>query len=407
MTRAAPGAGAPARTPLAEPERLAVAFARVLRRSGVAVPSGAAVGYARALAAVGLGDEGRVYWAGRATLVHSPEDVAAYDEAFRAFWREHCLHAARATVVEVPEVVELAHDREEIGAIGGAEEERRRMVELRYSPAEVLRTKDFAACTPAELDEAQRLMATIRWQGQRRTTRRRRPARRGGTWPDLRRTVRSALRTEGEPLRRRWLEEGGRTRRVVFLCDVSGSMAPYARAVVRFLHVAAVAWRQVEVFTIGTRLTRVTRALRAHDPDVALDAVARAVPDWSGGTRLGEALRTFNEHWGVRGLARGAVVVIVSDGWDRGDPALLSEEMARLSRVAHEIVWVNPLKASAGYQPLVRGMAAALPYVDHFMEGHSLASLESLAEVVAHSPSRAARPPSGRGVRRRDRQVTL
>ena len=170
---------------------------------------------------------------------------------------------------------------------------------------------------------------------------------------------------------------------MVLLCDVSGSMEAYARALVRFAHVAVVGRAQVEVFTLGTRCTRITRELGSRDPDAALDAVAGAVEDWSGGTRLGEGLRTFNERWGLRGLARGAVVVILSDGWDRGDPAVLAEQVCRLQRVTHRLVWVNPLKATPGFAPIAQGMAAALPYVDDLVEGHSLASLEALAEVIA------------------------
>jgi uncharacterized protein with von Willebrand factor type A (vWA) domain len=166
------------------------------------------------------------------------------------------------------------------------------------------------------------------------------------------------------------------------LLDVSGSMEPYARAFVRFLHAAAVSRSRVEVFALGTRLTRITRELTSRDPDAAVRAAARRVDDWSGGTRLGEGLRTFNDTWGVRGMARGAVVVVFSDGWDRGDPEVLREQMARLSRVAYKIVWVNPLKASPGYAPLAQGMAAALPYVDDFVEGHSLAALEELTRVI-------------------------
>jgi hypothetical protein len=169
---------------------------------------------------------------------------------------------------------------------------------------------------------------------------------------------------------------------VVLLCDVSGSMEPYSRALLRFLHAAVVGRGQIEAFALGTRLTRITRELTSRDPDAALAKAARAVPDWSGGTRLGEGLRAFNTEWGVRGMARGAVVVILSDGWDRGDPSVLREQMERLSRVAWKVVWVNPLKASPGYAPLAAGMAAALPYVDEFVEGHSLDSLERLAEVI-------------------------
>ena len=369
------------RTAGAQPERLVVGFVRVLRSAGLDVPSGAPVAYAEALAAVGLAAPRAVYWAGRATLVRRPEDVPAYDAAFDAYWLGRPLAAQPLPVARTIAIAtdEPDHDGAEPEAGDDGEVP---VLQLRYSPVEVLRHKDFADCTPAELTEAQRLMAAVRWGGARRRTRRRRTAPRRGDWPDLRRTVRLALRTGGEPLQRRWLEPAERQRRIVFLCDVSGSMSPYARALLRFLHVAVVGRRRVEAFTIGTRLTRVTRALSVHDPDAALAAAAGAVADWSGGTRLGEALAEFNERWGVRGVARGAIVVVLSDGWDRGDPAVLGAEMARLRRVAHRVVWVNPLKATPGYQPLVRGMVAALPYVDDFVEGHSLASLEALLEVL-------------------------
>jgi uncharacterized protein with von Willebrand factor type A (vWA) domain len=195
--------------------------------------------------------------------------------------------------------------------------------------------------------------------------------------------VRRSLRSGGEPIRRAFTEAGERPRRIVLICDVSGSMEPYSRALVRFLHAAVVGRGRIEAFALGTRLTRITRELSSRDPDSALAKAARSVPDWSGGTRLGEGLRAFNDQWGVRGTARGAVVVILSDGWDRGDPALLAEQMQRLQRVAYRTVWVNPLKASPGYAPLAAGMAAALPYVDEFVEGHSLDSLQKLAEVIS------------------------
>jgi uncharacterized protein len=369
-----------------EPARLPVAFVRVLRAAGLDVPGGAPVRFAEALAAVGIDRERSVYWAGRATLLRRPEDVEVYDAAFRAFFRGEEWGEQREAVAET---VVLAHDDadSDAGESGPEAEERpARVRELRYSASEVLRRKDFAQCTSQELAEAQRLMDRVRVDGPRRATRRRRPAARRGDWPDLRRTVREALRTGGEPLRRRWLEAGERPRRIVFLCDVSGSMAPYARALLRFLHVEVAGRPRVEAFTIGTRLTRVTRALSAHDPDAAMAAAGRAVPDWSGGTRLGDAVAEFNDRWGVRGLARGAVVVVLSDGWDRGDPAVLGSEMARLARVAHRVIWVNPLKASPGYAPLVRGMVAALPYVDDFVEGHSVESLESLARLLVDDP---------------------
>jgi uncharacterized protein with von Willebrand factor type A (vWA) domain len=195
--------------------------------------------------------------------------------------------------------------------------------------------------------------------------------------------VRRSLRAGGEPIDRAFSTTTMRPRRVVLLCDVSGSMAPYARALLRFLHVAVAGRTRVEAFALGTRLTRLTRELSTRDPDAALAAAAARVVDWSGGTRLGDGLRTFNDEWGCRGLARGSVVVILSDGWDRGDPTVLASEMQRLARVAHRVVWVNPLKATPDYAPLARGMAAALPYVDDFVTGHSLAALEELAGVIA------------------------
>jgi hypothetical protein len=254
---------------------------------------------------------------------------------------------------------------------------------VRFSATEVLRVKDFALYSADELDEARRLMADLRLAGALRPSRRHRRSRRRQGRLDLRRTVRSALRTGGEPVRRAWSTPDRRPRRVVVLVDVSGSMEPYARALLRFLHAAVAGRDRVEAFTIGTRLTRLTRELSTRDPDAALHAASRAVADWSGGTRLGEGLRRFNDTWGVRGMARGAVVVVLSDGWDRGDPAELGAQVERLSRVAHKVVWVNPLKVTPGYAPLAAGMAAALPHVDEFMEGHSLESLEQLAEVIA------------------------
>ncbi|HET9733308.1 MAG TPA: VWA domain-containing protein [Acidimicrobiales bacterium] len=361
--------------------RLAAGFVAALRRVGVEVPVGAAVVYARSLQATGLGRRSAVYWAGRATLVVRPEDVAAYDTAFAAWWvgREAVSVPAPQPV---PVVVEDEAQDDADGDEGDQSPGDEPVTVVRYSAAEVLRDKDFAECTVEELAEAHRMMAQLKVAPALRRTRRPvRSSRRRGS-PDMRRTVRDALRSGGEPLRRAHLEPGSRPRRVVLLCDVSGSMAPYARALLRFSHVAVAGRGRVEAFALGTRLTRLTRELSDRDPDAALAAAAASVADWSGGTRLGEGLRAFNDRYGVRGMARGAVVVVLSDGWDRGDPAQLAEEMGRLHRVAHRVVWVNPLKATPGYAPLARGMAAALPHVDNFVEGHSLASLAFLAEVI-------------------------
>jgi uncharacterized protein with von Willebrand factor type A (vWA) domain len=366
----------------AEPERVAVAFSRVLRGSGIDVPVGATLTFARALTHTGLSARDGVYWAGRATLVTRPEQIAAYDRAFDAFWfRIASGEAAEESIDEVVLALDIPGDDD--AESSDEVESDVPVVSVRWSPTEVLRRRDFAAYTPAEFIEARRLMNDLRFAGARRPSRRRRPTSRSRGAPDVRRTVRRALRAGGEPMQRAFLEEGDRARRVVLLLDVSGSMEPYARAFVRFLHAAVVSRTRVEAFALGTRLTRITRDLTSRDPDLAVRDAARRVVDWAGGTRLGEGLRAFNDSWGIGGMARGAVVVIFSDGWDRGDPALLTEQMTRLRRVAYKIVWVNPLKASPGYAPLAQGMAAALPLVDNFVEGHSLAALEEVAEVMS------------------------
>ncbi|GIU89170.1 MAG: VWA domain-containing protein [Acidimicrobiia bacterium] len=365
-------------------DRLAVAFARVLRGAGLDVPVGATLQFAQALAYVGMGRRRDVYWAGRATLVKRPEAIAAYDAAFDAFWTGDT-HVSAEDESDPPAEIVLAFDDDASAPPddSGARADDAAVLAVRWSPREVLRHRDFATYSAAEFAEARALMDDLRFAGATRPSRRRRATRRSTATPDLRRTVRRALRTGGEPVQRRYLAPAPQRRRLVLLLDVSGSMEPYARAFVRFLHAAVVSRSRVEAFALGTRLTRITRELRSRDPDAAVRDAARRVVDWSGGTRLGGVLRTFNDEWGVRGMARGAVVVVLSDGWDRGDPALLAEQMARLSRVAYKVVWVNPLKATPGYAPLAQGMAAALPYVDEFVEGHSLAALEELAEVIS------------------------
>jgi uncharacterized protein with von Willebrand factor type A (vWA) domain len=371
------------------PESAAVAFARVLRGAGLPVPTGASVAFARALAAVGVERPDRVYWAGRATLVRRPEDTEAYDRAFVSFFGGAVPVGGARVVRPVELQVDAPPSDDGPGGADGAEPDPPEpdpsaVQALRWSATEILRGKDLAACTPDELDEAHRLIAALRVDPALRRSRRRRPERHGRGRLDLGRTVRRSLRTGGETLRPASTVPGTRPRRLVLLLDVSGSMEPYSRGLARLAHAAVSARRrgQVEVFALGTRVTRITRELSSHDPDEALRRAAAAVADWSGGTRLGEGLRRFNDRWGVRGLARGAVVVILSDGWDRGDPGELGAEMARLHRVTHRLVWVNPLKASPAYAPLARGMAAALPHVDAFVEGHSVASLEALGAML-------------------------
>jgi uncharacterized protein with von Willebrand factor type A (vWA) domain len=315
-------------------------------------------------------------------LIRRPEDVAVYDRAFRVFWDDV---AAPDLIAEEPEPLKITLAVDEGGDDTFPEQAApsdEKTIELRFSATEVLRQKDFADYDDDELAEAHRLMGRLRFVGSPRRSLRLERASRRTPRPDIRRTVRAALRTEGEPMRRHFRAPATRFRRLVLLLDVSGSMEPYARALLRFVQAAVAGRRRVEAFALGTRLTRLTRELGSRDPDRALRQAAHRVLDWSGGTRLGDGLRQFNDEWGVRGMARGAVVVILSDGWDRGDPEALSREMQRLGRVAHRIIWVNPLKVTPGYAPLARGMSAALPYVDRFVEGHSLAALDRLAEIL-------------------------
>jgi hypothetical protein len=364
-------------------ERMAVAFARVLRGAGLRVPLGSVLAFVDALGRLRLDQRDHVYWAGRATMVRNPEDIPLYDRSFQVFWM--AVTSGPEEAAEEPLHITLAIDDEgDEGDSdpGSAEASEEPQITLRFSAMEVLRHKDFANYSPDELRDAQQLMTRLRFIGPPRRSFRNHRSRRGRR-PDLPATLRSALRTGGEPIHRHWQEPGERLRRLVLLVDVSGSMEPYARALLRFVHAAVSGRQKVEAFAIGTRLTRVTRELNSRDPDKALAQAGSRVADWSGGTRLGESLRAFNDQWGVRGMARGAIVVVLSDGWDRGDPAVLGAEMQRLQRIAYHVIWVNPLKVTPGYAPLARGMAAALPYVDSFVEGHSMAAMEELAAVIA------------------------
>ena len=366
--------------------RIAVAFARVLRGAGVKVPISCVLGFAEGIETIGIDDRDSVYWTGRATLLHRPEDIETYDRAFKVFWEHR--GTSMDFIVELPSIdIQLAVDSDEEEGDDGPppedEPDDTPTIHLRFSATEILREKDFALYDQDELREAQSLMADLRLVGTPRRSRRLVRSRRRGAHPDLRRTVRAALQAGGEPIQRAWREPGEKLRRLVLLLDVSGSMEPYARALVRFVHAAVAGRQKVEAFTLGTRLTRVTRELNSRDPDKAMQQAAGRVADWSGGTRLGEGFRQFNDEWGVRGMARGAIIVVLSDGWDRGEPEVLAAQMERLHRVAYKVVWVNPLKVTPGYAPLARGMAAALPYVDDFVEGHSVDALEELARVIS------------------------
>jgi uncharacterized protein with von Willebrand factor type A (vWA) domain len=359
---------------------LLVGFARALRRAGVPVPLDSVVHFVRAIDALGMDRHDRVYWAGRAVLIHRHDDIATYDRVFDAFWWD----TESSSEFPVPSLNHSFDEGNDIEAPLNEGDPPRRLAMVSYSDVDQLRRKDFAACTLEELDEITRLLRETRLRATQHSRRMRRSRRDHGRH-DTRATMRHALRSGGEVVRLMHREPSSRPRRVVLLCDVSGSMEPYSRALLRFLHVAVASQGRVEAFAVGTRLTRLTRQLSSRDPDAALRQAIERVLDWSGGTRLGEGIGAFNDRFGMPGMARGAIVVILSDGLDRGDPALLAGEMARLHRAAHQTIWVNPLKASEGYEPLARGMAAALPHVDEFVEGHSAASLDALVNVITAS----------------------
>jgi uncharacterized protein with von Willebrand factor type A (vWA) domain len=354
-----------------------VGFARTLRSAGVPADATRLHAFLTALDQVDVAQRRDVYWTGRVTLCGRHEDLDRYDRAFDAYFRGE--HGTMRLARRPPST--LRHVTMAIPGDEDGEGEERPDVVGAASRIEVLRHRDLAMLTALEQDEVRRLIAALHPTGPLRRARRRHPSLRGAV--DAPRTVRAALKHGGEPLRLHRHHPGDKPRRLVMVLDVSGSMSPYADAYMRFAHAAIRRRRRTEVFTLGTRLTRVTRELDERDANAALTTASAAVPDWSGGTRLGELLRTFIDRWGQRGTARGAVVVIASDGWERGDPALLGTQMARLSRLAHRIVWINPHRGKGGYAPLTGGMAAALPYVDDFVAGHTLRALEELAELLS------------------------
>jgi hypothetical protein len=370
---------------------LATGFSRSLRGAGLDAAPSSTIDFAEALALLGTGRPEHVFWAGRACFCRRAEDDEPYAETFRAFFGPVAPIYPRGRLTTVPPVPVARPPAmiDDDGASrdspeGPEEEDRRPPSSVAYSATEVLRTKDFARCTEAELAEAARLISRLRLRPPMRRGRRLEASRDSGRGVlDVRRTLQRSLASGGDPARLARRVRGARERRVVLLLDVSGSMGSYARTMLRFAHATIVAHRSVEAFTLGTRCTRVTRQLSWRDPDAALARVASAAPDLEGGTRLGECLYQFNESWGLGGIARGAIVVFISDGWDRGDASVLAAQMARLANVAHRVIWVNPLKASLGYEPLVRGMAAALPFTDEFLSGNSLEALDELAKVIA------------------------
>ncbi len=373
-----------------------VSFGRELRALGLPVGTGRILTFVRAVAALGVAERDDVYWAGRATLVSARRDIDAFDEAFAAWLRRTAPEGDLRIELDLPapgEGVDWGAQPPDLevragrssASWSGAEDDddpdEDASIPIVASAAEVLREKSFAELTDDEQARVAALIRRLAVHVPSERTRRTRAAAKGAVF-DVRRTLRRSLRTQGEPFDRAWRARGTRRRPLVLLLDVSGSMAPYSRALLQFAFAAMAAGRRVEVFVFGTRLTRVTRTLRTRDPDRALHEIGRLVRDWEGGTRIGESLKTLLDGWSQRAALRGAVVVMCSDGLERGDPELLRAQMTRLRRLAHRLVWVNPLKGSPRYEPLARGMAAALPSVDVFLSGHNLARVEELARAI-------------------------
>lgn len=386
----------------------AIAFARLLRRAGVKTTTGQAMDFVRAIEHIDISRREEFREAARACLVTHKDDMPVFDRLFDLYWRAKPEYTdGLLQQAEPDDVIELApeegEETEEADGttLSGARGRRLETVEtveegdpgeasdeesladaFSYSPAEVLCEKDFADFTEEELQQIRRFMQHLTWEiGRRRS--RRKIASAKGRFIDPRRTMRRSLQTGGVPLTIARRKTKTKPRQLVVICDVSGSMDRYSRILLQFIYALENGMAKVEAFVFGTRLTRVTRLLKHQDIDEAMQRVAREVQDWSGGTRIGQSLQTFNQEWARRVLRNGAIVLIISDGWDRGDPQLLAHEMARLQRSCYRLIWLNPLLGSPRYEPLTRGMQAALPYIDDFRPIHNFASLEALAKHLS------------------------
>lgn len=361
-------------TPVDEVVGEFVGFAQALRRAGVT--SARTNDFVAALGALDPMRRADVYWAGRATLCSSPDDLEIYEKQFAEWFSGiNVARVAASSQVTVP--------TQTPGADGAGEEpDQPDDLIMLASTAELLRNRDVAKLNEHEARLLAVMFGRLRVKLPMRTVRRREPHRRGEV--DVAAMVREQMRRAGEPSEMLFRRRRRKPRRIVFLIDVSRSMNPYADQMLRLAHrVVTAAPGRVEVFTMGTRLTRVTRALRFRDSQKALDAAGKTIPDWSGGTRLGEVIEAFIDRWGRRGVARGAVVIVMSDGWERGDAALLEQQVAALARFTHSIVWVNPHSGKEGFEPIQAGMIAVLPNVDHIVAGHTFATFENLLEVVS------------------------
>jgi uncharacterized protein with von Willebrand factor type A (vWA) domain len=355
-----------------------VTFGRVLREGGLEVGPGRIQDALLGLDSVDLTRQDDVYWTLRTTLVTRREELEAFDNAFHAWF----LGIGRKPQLRPVAPPPRKGERRKGGAPGAGPEVDGGEVETGgWSAEELLREKDFGSMTHEEFERTRRLITAIASQRPLRRSRRLRRDSHGRAL-DIRGLVRASLSTGGEPIERAFRSRVEAPRKLVLILDVSGSMESYSRALLIYLHAARGSGKGVETFAFGTRLTRLTPELASRDPETAFQRASKRVADWSGGTRIGESLKTYNDEWGRRALTRGAVVVILSDGCERGDPELIEREMARLARQAYAVVWVNPLKGHADYEPLAGGMKAALPFVDRFLPGHNVASLDGLAAVL-------------------------
>ena len=399
-------------------------FAEVLRRLGLDAGPANVLDMVRATEHVHIGRRAEFYQAARSIFVHRRQDLPVFDEAFQVFWRKPNTARSGMDLRSMGEQrrfrrPQVSAGRDEpmddaLALEGDPDDDSVSRINLTrtYSAREVLRQKDFSQFTGQEVAEARRMMAALRWDlGQRRT---RRMAPGEGSRLDLRRTLRRSLQYGGEMLELAERGPRSRPRSLALICDVSGSMERYTRMLLHFIHTIA-AGQPVEAFLFATRLTRITRQLRYRSIDQAITQVSRAVPDWAGGTRIGEAVKTFNYQWLRRTLRGQAIVMIISDGWDRGEPELLARETSRLQRSCHRLIWLNPLLGSPEYQPLTLGMQAALPYCDDFLPVHNMHSLQSLAEhlgeigpergvVRAYRPT-TEEPEPEQGPAREDRPI--
>ena len=360
-------------------------LAAALRARGVRAGVGELLAAHRALAAVDAGSREQAFYALRATLCSGHADQLRFAAAFAEVFGRAAAAEREGDPFEalgglaLPRVAPPSGD-------GRPEPAGLELVPAAWSDDELLRTKDFAAYTAAERAAARRLLARLAARAPMRVSRRTRPLRRRGRLPDLRATTRASLGRGGELLERRWRARTLRPRRLVLVLDVSGSMVPYARMLLQYVQASVAARPRVEAFAFGTHLTRITLELAGRDPDAALRRASQRVTDWSGGTRIGASLATLNREHGRR-VGRGAFVVILSDGWDRGDPGELAAELGRLRRTAHRLVWLNPLAADPRFEPLTRGMRAALPHLDRLLPGNSIKSLEELADLMEGEPA--------------------